>query len=180
MPRCGIGFEQQCVMTTASDPALRNVRAVAELERQVIHQRSRVERITDAITQTAGSSAFIVGHAVWFVLWTILNRPPGAFDPYPYSLLNIFVSMEAIFLTSFVLMTQNRMTKQADKRAHLDLQVNLLAEEELTTILQMLHALCQKAGTHVKVNDARVEQLLKQTDILQLAVTLDQELASDK
>ena len=105
-----------------------------------------------------------------------LNRGPQPLDPYPYSLLNVLVSLEAIFLTSFVLITQNRMTKHADRRAHLDLQVNLLAEQELTAILQMLYALCQKAGTCASVNDDRVYQLLQETDIVKLAVTLDHEL----
>ena len=106
----------------------------------------------------------------------LLNRGAGRFDPFPYSLLNVLVSLEAIVLTSFVLMTQNRMTHQTDRRAHLDLQVNLLAEQELTAILQMLYALCQKAGTCARVNDARVDQLLRETDIVQLAVALDKEL----
>ena len=119
---------------------------------------------------------FIVVHAIGFGLWIVLNRR-AAFDACPFSLLNLIVSLEAIFLSSVVLMTQNRMTKQADKRAHLDLQVNLLAEQELTTILQMLHALCQKAGTGVRVSDARIEQLLKETDVTQLAVTLEKELS---
>ncbi len=158
-----------------SDPSLQNVRAVAELERQAVDQRSRIERFTDTVTRAAGSPAFIVAHAVWFVFWMVGNRRPGAFDGAPFSLLNMLVSLEAIFLTSFVLMTQNRMTKQADKRAHLDLQINLLAEQELTAILHMVHALCQKAGTRVKV-DARVEQLLKDTDVMELAITLEQEL----
>jgi uncharacterized membrane protein len=90
------------------------------------------------------------------------------------------VSLEAIFLSGFVLMTQNRMTQQADRRAHLDLQVNLLAEQELTAILQMLYALCKKAGTCARVNDARVQTLLEETDIVQLAITLDQELGSER
>ena len=93
-----------------------------------------------------------------------------------FPLLNVIVSLEAIFLASFVLMTQNRMTKQADRRAHLDLQVNLLAEQELTAILQMLYALCQKAGTCARVNDARVQQLLRETDVVELAVTLEKAL----
>ena len=76
-------------------------------------------------------------------------------------------------------MTQNRMTRQADKRAHLDLQVNLLAEQELTAILQMLNALCQRMGVAVPARDARVEQLVKETDIHQLASALDRELAED-
>jgi uncharacterized membrane protein len=69
------------------------------------------------------------------------------------------------------------MTKQSDRRAHPDLEVNLLAEQELTGILHMLHALCEKAGTGVKVTDARVEQLLRETNVTQLAVTLEKELA---
>ncbi len=163
-------------MTSPSDPTLQNVRAVADLERQAFHQRSALDRITDAVTQAAGSGLFIVAHVLWFVGWIALNRQPHAFDPYPYSLLNVLVSLEAIVLTSFVLMTQNRMTHQADKRAHLDLQVNLLAEQELTSILQMLYALCQKAGTCARVNDQRIEQLLKETDIMELAVAVEKEL----
>jgi uncharacterized membrane protein len=164
-------------MTTSADPTLQNVRAVADLERQAFHQRSALERVTDGVTQAAGSGTFIIVHVLWFVAWIALNRQPHAFDPYPYSLLNVLVSLEAIVLTSIVLMTQNRMTHQADKRAHLDLQVNLLAEQELTSILQMLYALCQKAGTCARVNDRRIEQLLKETDIMELAVAVERELA---
>jgi uncharacterized membrane protein len=163
-------------MRTTPEPTLQNIRAIADLERQAIHERSGLERLTDAVTEAAGSPTFIAVHVLWFGLWMFLNRRP-VFDAYPFNLLSLLVSLEAIFLTSVVLMTQNRMTKQADKRAHLDLQVNLLAEQELTTILQMLHALCQKAGTGVKVSDAHVEQLLRETDVTQLAVTLERELA---
>ena len=163
----------------STDPTLQNIRAIADLERQAVDHRSRMERLTDAVTEAAGSPTFIGVHAMWFGLWIVLNRR-GTFDAYPFSLLNLLVSLEAIFLTSVVLMTQNRMTKQADKRAHLDLQVNLLAEQELTAILQMLHALCQKAGAGVKVSDARVEQLLKETDVTQRAVTLEKELSDNQ
>jgi uncharacterized membrane protein len=161
-----------------SEPAARNIETIARLEREALHDRSRLDRFTDAVTAAAGSPLFIVGHAIWFGVWIALNVMSGRpFDPYPFGLLMLAVSLEAIFLSAAVLMTQNRMQRQADKRAHLDLQVNLLAEQELTTILQMLHALCQKAGTGVKVSDARVEQLLRETDVTQLAVTLERELA---
>ena len=161
---------------TPADPLLKNVRAVVDLERQAFHQLSPLDRLTDAITGLAGSRAFILLHLAWFGAWIVVNRFATGFDPYPFSLLNVVVSLEAIILTSLVLMTQNRMTRQADRRAHLDLQVNLLAEQELTAILQMLYALCQKAGTCARVNDARVEALLKDTDIVQLAITLEKEL----
>jgi uncharacterized membrane protein len=159
-----------------TDPTLQNVRAIADLERQMIQDRSVLQRITDTITRLAGSGVFLAVHAIWFLLWIVVNRRPNPFDPYPFNLLTMMVSLEAIFLTGVVLMSQNRMTLQADRRAHLDLQVNLLAEQELTAILQMLYALCQKAGTCAKVTDARIEQLLTQTDIVQLAVTLNKEL----
>jgi uncharacterized membrane protein len=161
------------------DPMLKNVRAVVELERQAIHSLSRIDRLTDTVTSFAGSRAFIVGHLVWFGLWALLNRGASGFDPYPFSLLNVVVSLEAIILTSFVLMTQNRMASHADRRAHLDLQVNLLAEQELTAILQMLYALCQKAGIRARISDTRVEQLLRETDIIELAVTLEKEMAGE-
>lgn len=160
----------------SSDPIVDNVHAVAELERQAIHHRTRMQSVTDRITAFAGSPAFVCAHAIVFAFWIGFNHRAGAIDPFPYSLLNVLVSLEAIFLSGFVLMTQNRMTQQADRRAHLDLQVNLLAEQELTAILQMLYALCQKAGTCARVNDARVQTLLEETDIVKLAITLDNEL----
>jgi uncharacterized membrane protein len=158
------------------DVTLQNVRAIAELERQMFHERSVLQRLTDTVTHLAGSGFFLAVHAGWFGTWIAWNRGAHAFDPYPFNLLTMMVSLEAIFLTGVVLMSQDRMTHQADRRAHLDLQVNLLAEQELTAILQMLYALCQNAGTCAKVSDARVEQLLRQTDIVRLAVELEKEL----
>jgi uncharacterized membrane protein len=161
---------------TPTEPLLKNVHAIAELERQAFHGRTRLDRFTDAVTAFAGSRGFVVGHIVWFASWVLLNQRASAIDPFPFSLLNVVVSLEAIFLTSFVLMTQNRMTKHTDLRAHLDLQVNLLAEQELTTILKMVYALCRHAGTCARISDARIEQLLRDTDIVQLAATLEREL----
>ena len=98
------------------------------------------------------------------------------FDPFPFGFLTLVVSLEAIFLSVFVLMSQNRMTRQADKRAHLDLQIDLLAEQELTTILHMLRALCAKHGVDVDVPNERMRQQLKDTDVHTLASTLDKRL----
>jgi uncharacterized membrane protein len=165
----------------APEPTARNIEAIAALEREALHHRSAIDRLTDAVTSAAGSAAFLIAHAAFFAVWITLNVTGDVtFDPYPFNFLVLMVSLEAIFLTSIVLMTQNRMTRQADKRAHLDLQVNLLAEQELTAILQMLQALCHRAGVEVKIRDARVEQLVKETDIHQLANALDRELTDEK
>jgi uncharacterized membrane protein len=157
-------------------PVVHNIRTMVELERQSQDDRTRIDRLTDAVAQVVGSTPFIVVHAVWFAAWIALNTTKFAFDPYPYSLLNLVVALEAVFLTSVVLMTQNHMTRLAERRGQLDLQVNLLAEQELTAMLHMLHGLCTHAGVHVAIRDERVQQLLTETDIRKIAVALDRGL----
>lgn len=149
---------------------------MVELERKALDDRTPIDRLTAAVARVAGSTPFIVLHAILFVAWIVLNNTRFAFDPFPYSLLNLGVALEAVFLTSVVLMTQNHMTRLADRRAHLDLQVNLLAEQELTAMLHMLQGLCTQAGVHVAIRDEHVQQLLTETDIRQIAVALDRGL----
>jgi uncharacterized membrane protein len=159
------------------DPAARNIETIARLERQALHDRSRLDRVADAVTAAAGSPLFIVAHAIGFATWIVLNRMgTHPFDPYPFGLLVLIVSLEAIFLSAAVLMTQNRMQRQADKRAHLDLQVNLLAEQELTTILKILTGISQRLGVPIEERDGSVDQLARETDIHTIAVALDREL----
>jgi uncharacterized membrane protein len=161
-------------------PASRNIAAIVALERAALHERSMLDRITDAITAAAGSAWFLVLHGLWFGIWTSVNlASEHPFDPFPFSFLILLVSLEAIFLTGIVLMTQNRMTRQADKRAHLDLQVNLLAEQELTAMLKMLAALCERMGVAVPSPDTHLRHLAKETDIHQLASALDRELTDE-
>jgi uncharacterized membrane protein len=159
----------------AEHPVGLNVQTIAKLEREALDQQTRFERGTAAITRVAGSIGFIAVHAVWFATWVVLNSTRYAFDAYPFSLLNLIVALEAIVLTSVVLMTQNQMAQAADRRADLDLQVNMLAEQELTAMLHMLHGLCMHAGVTVSIRDERVQQLLKETDIHKIAVALDRE-----
>jgi uncharacterized membrane protein len=157
-----------------------NIGAIADLEREALHERTAADRLGDAISRVTGSIAFAVLHVLWFAGWVLVNAgmlpviPP--FDPFPFGLLTLIVSLEAIFLSVFVLMSQNRMTHQADKRAHLDLQVDLLAEQELTTILHMLRALCAKHGVRVHIPRARMREQLKDTDVHSLAAKLDERL----
>jgi uncharacterized membrane protein len=158
----------------------RNVRAIAELERRSIHQRGPADRVSDAIAHFAGSTTFVVVHAVLFAGWIAANvgMVPGVtpFDPYPFAFLTLVVSLEAIFLSIFVLMSQNRMAHLADRRAHLDLQIDLLAEREVTVMLRMLRALCDKQGIRLEGLDRDVQALLEETDISALASDLEQEL----
>ena len=166
-------------MGDAAPHELRNIQTIMEMERESRGRRSSVDRLSDRISGLASSPAFIVAHVLWFGFWLIANtwhRPP--FDPYPFNLLTLAVSLEAIVLTGFVLMAQNRMTQQAERRAHLDLQINLLAEQELTAILKMQCLLAERAGINVSRIDPGLHQLGSQTDVQRLAAVLNDELAS--
>ena len=135
--------------------------------------------MTAAVTRVSGSTTFIAVHAVWFTIWIALNTRDTPSTRIPFSLLNLIVALEAVFLTSVVLMTQNQMAGLTDRRAQLDLQVNLLAEQELTAMLHMLHGLCTHAGVKVTIRDERVQQLLTETDIHKIAGALDRKLEAE-
>jgi uncharacterized membrane protein len=154
-------------------PVARNVQTIAALEREALDDRTHLDRLTHAVTRIAGSQAFIAAHLVWFTSWVAVSSTRLSFDPYPFSLLNLIVALEAVFLTSIVLMTQNHMTRLADRRAHLDLQVNMLAEQELTAMLHMLSGLCTRLGVEVTPHDEDVAQLLTETDVRKIAVALE-------
>jgi uncharacterized membrane protein len=88
-------------------------------------------------------------HAIWFGVWILLNMDwlgMKALDPFPYGLLTMIVSLEAIFLSTFVLISQNRLSEEADRRADLDLHIGLLTEAELTNVLKVLPAVSDKLG----------------------------------
>jgi uncharacterized membrane protein len=122
--------------------ASRHIKAISALEQQALQRRSRAEKISDLIVYQAGRVWAIVLHLAWFALWIAWNsgriRGVHPFDPFPFMGLSTIVSLEAIFLSLFILVSQNRASRRADERAHLDLQVNLLAEREATKTLQLL------------------------------------------
>ena len=111
-------------------------------------------------------------HVGWFAAWLVLNSrlsPWPPFDPFPYNILAAIVSLEAIFLALFVLASQNRMTAEAEKRAHLDLQINLLAEQEMTLVLRMLRELCDHFSLTDTTRSEAFVALIKETDVQKLA-----------
>jgi uncharacterized membrane protein len=153
-------------METSSATA-RNVRAISDLEHSALATRSVSARIGDAIAAHAGKMWFIVFHVVWFALWLWLNsetKSRFAFDPFPFQLLSTIVSLESIFLSLFILMSQNRSNVQADQRNHLELQINLLSEDENTKMLQMLQALCAHHKLRI-AHDPEIEAMTKRTEI---------------
>jgi uncharacterized membrane protein len=123
------------------------------MEREVLEARSLAARLSDSITRFAGTTTCLLIHVCWFGGWILWNvNPLGLpdFDPFPFSFMTLVVSLEAIFLSLFIMMSQNRMQRQADERSYLDLQINLLAENETTKIIGMLRTLC----THFDLTEA--------------------------
>ena len=125
-----------------------NIQSVAQMEGSLEERRTLVDRIADLIGGFSGSMTFVFLHLFWFGAWFLINTGviPGIkrFDPYPFILLAMVVSVEGVLLSTFVLMKQNRMQKRIDVRDKLDLQINLLSEKEITKALQLLRAIANK------------------------------------
>ena len=149
----------------------RNIRTIIHLRTKAARERSLQGRIADAITSFSGRMIFAYIHIVWFALWILLNTGRfgmRAFDPFPYGLLTMVVSLEAIFLSTFVLISQNRLGEETERRADLDLHIGLLTEHELTRVLQMLGAIQDKMGIvdHENSELADLEMETKPEDVL--------------
>ena len=128
--------------------------------------RSFFERLADGLTAFASSTPFLVMHAIWFVVWISWNTGQlglAVFDPYPFGFLTMVVSLEAIFLSIFVLMSQGRESAIAELREEVALQVNLRTEEEITKVLQLLAGLYTRLG-HKVGEDEELLQMLQPLD----------------
>jgi uncharacterized membrane protein len=127
----------------------RNIRALLQHRQEQQGSRSRQERIADAVTRFTGSMRFVYIHLVVFGAWIAINLGwlpfVPRFDP-SFVVLAMVASVEAIFLSTFVLISQNRMAALADKRADLDLQVSLLAEHEITRLITLVTAMAERMG----------------------------------
>ena len=155
-----------------------NVHAIKRWENAILLARSTVERVSDWIACTAGKGPVLVLHVVWFGVWVTINagalRSIRPFDPFPFPFLTMTVSLEAIFLALFVLASQNRLARQADKRSHLDLQIDLLAEREMTAVLQLLQDIAQHLAVQTTVTPEQLRDLMKKTDLRRLTDRMEE------
>ena len=129
----------------------RNIDRLEELRAEIDHNKCFKDRLAEQITRWSGSMTFLVLHALWFAAWIVMNETfPVArrFDP-GFTMLTMIVSLEAIFLTVFVLISQNRQSEVDSERNELDLQIDLLAEYELTRVLTLVDAIADHMGLKV-------------------------------
>ena len=177
VPPSGVAHQPGGPRKSRESPALdENVREIKRWEQTALHDRSAPERLSDWITALAGSGWARVAHLAWFAFWILANLAviPAVqpFDPFPFPLLTTIVSIEAIFLALFVLASQNRLSRQADKRAHLDLQDDLLAEREMTVVLQLLQDIASQLAVKVSITPDQIRELTR-TDIHALTHKVD-------
>ena len=160
-----------------------NVEVIKGWERDVLLARSTSEQLADWIASTAVSGPVLLLHVLLFTFWILANLAliPGIapFDPFPFPFLTIAVSLEAIFLALFVLASQSRLARQSDKRSHLNLQIDLLAEREMTAVLRMLQDIAGHLNVSTTVTPDQLRDLAKQTDLRGLTHKMD-EIAEPK
>jgi uncharacterized membrane protein len=152
------------------------IEQIVRLENKDREHRGFSDELANKITAFGGSMLFVWLHVVWFTIWMAINvaylifQP---FDPYPFGLLTMIVSLEAIFLSTFVLITQNRQALAADRRAKVDLQVNMIAEREITKVLEVVNHVHEHLGKR-PVHDHEIEQMQKPTHVEKLAEAIDE------
>ena len=157
-----------------------NIDAIIRLEEEGERGGSATARVSEQIGQFAGTLSFVVLQVVFAAAWVAFNATREGFDPYPFPLLAGLLAFEAVTLTAFVLIRQNRMSLRADRRNHLDLQINLLSEQEATKIIQMLARMSRQMGIEDAVTDTESRALSGDTSIAGIARDLREGMAEDE
>lgn len=160
--------------TCADELTRENVQSMRRVEEAALANRSRADRMAAFIATFCGSMPFVWLHVIAFACWIGLNTWPDLahWDPYPFTFLTMVVSLEAIFLSSFILISQNYELRISDRRNQLDLQINLLTEQENTKMIQMLERIAKKVGADVADPDVHI--MKEPTDPEKLIAQIEQ------
>ena len=154
-------------------------RIIRSLKAKADARRTAYERLADWMTNAFGSITFLVINVIWFVFWILWNIGdiPGVmkFDPYPFGLLTMIVSLEAIILSIFVLISQNRSTKVNDLREETDLQIDVITEQELTKVMTIVALLAEKQGIDLS-QDKTLQEMLKPLNTTKIEKALERQV----
>lgn len=161
--------------STVSERVIKNIEALRVHREAILRRRKIEERVADGITNFSGNMKFVYLHAAWFLVWIAINcgwTPAVPFDPYPFGLLTMIVSLEAIFLSTFVLISQNRISRMVEERAEMDLQINLLSEQEVTHLIRIADAIATKLG--VDLEDGEMKEMEKEVAPVELLEEIEE------
>ena len=163
---------------SSEEQGKRRLEVVASFKARSDRNRTETEKLADQIAGVFGSIPVILLHVVWFGFWILWNTGyiPGLepVDPFPFGLLTMVVSLEAIFLSSFVLLSQNRSAKVADLREDVDLNINVQTELEVTKLLNLVDEIHGHLGLRKK-RDRELEHLKQRTDLAKIEETIVEE-----
>ena len=183
MYRVGVRISSRKAEATAVQThQQRNIEMVAKVEADVLLSRSIGERLSRWLVRRIGTPASAVLHTLVILTWIAWNSgvPPGLprFDPLPFSLLGLVATLEAILLGLLILASQNRLQHEVDRRFHLGLQINMLAEAEATKTLEMLHGLYSHFGLEVGSEDV-IDELKSDTDPQRIVETIQASMPTE-
>ncbi len=162
-----------------------SIRTVAQIEQDFLeHERTATERIGDTIGAFVGSFSFVALELGFLAAWILINLGvvPGLhiFDKYPFSLLQLIITIQSILLLTFVLMRENRQRRQSEQRDQLHLQVNLLADRKASELLQLLTRVSERLGLEEAAQNEEVQQLSQHTHLETLERELEENLPDAK
>jgi uncharacterized membrane protein len=156
---------------------------IAKHEEEFLERRTWSERVGDLFGAFVGSLTFIAVHIVVFSVWIAINSLHIGnlphFDTVPFPLLDTMVAIEAIFLASFIVMRQGRLSRRSDERDHLMLQVLILVEKEVTAVLNLQRELNAEAGLSKQTSNTEIDELAEATSIDQVARTIRESITTD-
>jgi uncharacterized membrane protein len=134
----------------------RNVAIIAEMEQAAAQVRTRGDRLAERLAAWVGSWTFLIAQSLILLFWMILNISAwiNHWDPYPFILLNLALAFQSAYAAPILMISQNRQAKLSERRNHLDLQINMLAEQETTEILRLLRLLCEHTGVRMDKADS--------------------------
>jgi uncharacterized membrane protein len=159
--------------------AVADIETIVRLEQEALESRTFSDRISEKIAAFAGSMPFVTVHVVAFIIWAFLNLGLvpwiEPFDPYPFNFMTMIVSMEGVLIATFILIRQNRMSRRADRRDLLNLQIDLMAEKEVTKILQLQQRICERLEIP-EIRDPEIQALAQTTAVGELADELNRKI----
>jgi uncharacterized membrane protein len=142
------GVEEMGPKRTIEELTRRNVAVIAEMEQAAAQVRTRGDRVAERLAAWVGSWTFLITQSIILLAWMTLNITAyfRQWDPYPFVLLNLALAFQSAYAAPILMISQNRQAKLSERRNHLDLQINMLAEQETTEILRLLRLLCERSG----------------------------------
>jgi uncharacterized membrane protein len=157
-----------------------NIAKILRLEEEEEKRASPVERFSEKVGAFAGTMTFVAAQVLLVIAWTAWNiglfGNADYFDRYPFPLLANILAFECVLLASFVLIRQTRMSQRGERRSHLDLQINLLTEKEMTKTLQMLEVISRRLGVEDEAMDSEARELSRETSVEKVAQTISENI----